>query len=380
MSVEIESVEQLEVYLGAHPNLQGVVLQGLDLSAHGALITASSAQGVTFLGCTFTSEVRDHVLATGGLVFPSLPDLPYEPYRPTLYCAEDLSQGYVHGDPSTLKASLDQRVYAHYDAFRKASDPVPILETLAQRLHDHAIDDALEDFLCGGDADGPRKVVAIMGGHGMKRRDPNYRKVARIAYQLTKRGFVMATGGGPGAMEATNLGAWMAGHPIEMIDQALALLERAPDYKHPEWWDSAIDVRKRFSEAPGESLGIPTWYYGHEPPNLFATHIAKYFSNSLREDGLLTIAHHGVVYAPGSAGTIQEVFMDACQNHYGTFGDVSAMVFLGREYWTKTKPVYPLLRSLAQGRHYGELLGIEDEEEAVVDFIVSHPPQVYRGP
>ena len=180
-------------------------------------------------------------------------------------------------------------------------------------------------------------------------------------------------------MEATNLGAWMAAYPIEAIDQALALLEHAPDYKHIAWWDSALDVRKRFSESPGESLGIPTWYYGHEPPNLFATHIAKYFSNSLREDGLLTIAHHGVIYAPGSAGTIQEVFMDACQNHYGTFGDVSAMVFLGRHYWTETKPVYPLLRSLAEGRQYGELLGIEDEEGAVVDFIVSHPPQAYRG-
>ena len=35
--------------------------------------------------------------------------------------------------------------------------------------------------------------------------------------------------------------------------------------------------------------------------------MAKYFSNSLREDGLLAIATHGVVYAPGSAGTTQDV-------------------------------------------------------------------------
>ena len=32
------------------------------------------------------------------------------------------------------------------------------------------------------------------------------------------------------------------------------------------------------------SLGVPTWFYGHEPPNLFATRIAKFFTNALRED------------------------------------------------------------------------------------------------
>jgi hypothetical protein len=29
---------------------------------------------------------------------------------------------------------------------------------------------------------------------------------------------------------------------------------------------------------------------------------AKYFANSVREDGLLTVATGGVVYTPGSAG------------------------------------------------------------------------------
>ena len=29
-------------------------------------------------------------------------------------------------------------------------------------------------------------------------------------------------------------------------------------------------------EDESESLGIPTWLYGHEPPNPFATKIAKY--------------------------------------------------------------------------------------------------------
>ena len=122
----------------------------------------------------------------------------------------------------------------------------------------------------------------------------------------------------------------------------------------------------------GWSLGIPTWLYGHEPPNVFASHIAKYFANSIREEGLLAIATAGVVYAPGSAGTIQEVFMDACQNHYETFGGASPMVFLGTDYWTITKPVYPLVRQLAEGRPYGDLLAIADTPVPVVEAIARH--------
>ena len=49
---------------------------------------------------------------------------------------------------------------------------------------------------------------------------------------------------------------------------------------------------------------------------MFATDIAKYFENSLREEGLLALALAGVVFARGNAGTVQEIFQDACQNYY----------------------------------------------------------------
>jgi len=335
-------------------------------------------KGAVFLGCTVDDKLSRHILDTGGLIFPSLPNLPYHPYRGALYDATALTAGYQRGAPETLKNSFDQRVYQHYDLARKSPLGPSIVEALAQRLHDHAIEDALHDYLGSKTGTARKKVVAIMGGHGMLRTDPAYRRVARISHRLTNHGYVLATGGGPGAMEATNLGAWLANTPRETIDDALHTLRSAPHYRDARWWDTSLDVLSSYSQHPGESIAIPTWYYGHEPPNLFATHIAKFFSNSLREDGLLTIAHHGVIYAPGSAGTIQEVFMDACQNHYGTAGNVSAMIFMGRDYWTRTKPVYPLLQSLASSRQYADFLGIEDEEEAIVDFIIQHPPQDYE--
>lgn len=35
--------------------------------------------------------------------------------------------------------------------------------------------------------------------------------------------------------------------------------------------------------------GIPTYRYGHEPTNFFSSHVAKFFDNAIREDGLLQV-------------------------------------------------------------------------------------------
>ena len=118
---------------------------------------------------------------------------------------------------------------------------------------------------------------------------------------------------------------------------------------------------------------------------MFPTAIAKYFANSEREDGLLTIATHGVVFAPGSAGTIQEIFQDAAQNHYRTTGFASPMIFLGTRYWQHTKPVYPLLQQLAAARTIATLLCITDGVGEAVERIKAFtpaapaPPRAERG-
>jgi predicted Rossmann-fold nucleotide-binding protein len=211
----------------------------------------------------------------------------------------------------------------------------------------------------------------------MLRGQPDYREVVLLARELTRQGFFTVSGGGPGAMEATHVGAWFARRTDAEVEEALALLAQAPSYKDREWLARAFDVRRRFpledADRPAcASLGIPTWHYGHEPPNPFATHIAKYFANSVREEGLITIAQGGIIYAPGSAGTIQEVFQDACQNHYNTVGVVSPMVFLGREFWTRTRPVYPLLAQLAQGQEYGRYLRLTDSREEVIQALLDY--------
>jgi predicted Rossmann-fold nucleotide-binding protein len=191
-----------------------------------------------------------------------------------------------------------------------------------------------------------------------------------VSKKLTEGGCLMVSGGGPGAMEATHLGAWMAGRPDHEVEEALEMLATAPSYKDRLWLETAFRVMERFPSAKYVSLGVPTWLYGHEPATPFATHIAKYFDNSTREDSILTISKGGVIYSPGSAGTMQEIFQDAVQNHYLSFGYASPMVFLGKEFWTEEMPVYRLMQYLIEkGKYNNLLLSITDSVDEIVSTI-----------
>lgn len=368
---EIHEADALELAL-REGSLRDCVVQGVDL--HGARLGDTDVRGALFLGCGLDPAAMAQVVDRGALVFPRLPDLPYNPYRGALYTTEELFEAFDPSQPCSYCDCADARIYRHWREGGGAA-PTSILETLARRLHDHAITDALDEVLRG------ERVVAIMGGHSMARGRGAYLDVARISRSLTLQGYVMASGGGPGAMEATHLGAAFAERTDEELTQAVDLLARAPKYNHREWLAAAMEVRTRYpDEARRLSVGIPTWFYGHEPPNVFATHIAKYFANSVREEGLVTIATHGIIFAPGKAGTVQEVFQDAAQNHYGTVDQhISPMALFGVDYWTERYPVEPLLRKLSEGRPYAEYVTISDDPDALVRFVVEHPPKKVEG-
>jgi predicted Rossmann-fold nucleotide-binding protein len=158
------------------------------------------------------------------------------------------------------------------------------------------------------------------------------------------------------------------------VDEALAMLSCAPSFNDEGWLASAFAVRERFPQTRYVSLGVPTWLYGHEPSTPFATHIAKFFENSIREDNILTLAFGGIVFTPGSAGTLQEIFQDAVQNHYLTFGMASPMVFMNRQYWTEEVPVYPFLQTMMErGRYKNLLLSITDDQEEIVRTLTQRP-------
>lgn len=375
--LEIDDLTACSTWVALGPERPPAAFQALDLRDRPGF-ESGSFRGCLFLSCRLTPAQAGHLTTTGATVIRDDDDRPYTAHRAHLYTPEELFAGFDPVAGAGYDETLDARVYRHWVATGRQY-PAMIDETLARRLHDHSITDALHEAIDGA------RPVAIMGGHGLERRDPTYASVARIARSLARSGHLMLSGGGPGAMEATHLGVWMANFDDGELDAAIELLAPRPpgapdghEYADPDWLDRAFVVRERWSLPADryESIGIPTWMYGHEPPNAFATRIAKYFANSVREEGLLAIATYGVVFAPGSAGTIQEIFQDAAQNHYVSFGPASPMVLLGAQYWTERHPVWAVLESLATGREYRDLITITDDERQVVDEILRYERDV----
>lgn len=316
---------------------------------------------------------------------PMSDEFPVLPFRTSLYSPEELFAGFEVDDPASYARTPDLRAY-------RSTRLGPTREVgMLRALHDQCITEARDELVAG------RRVVAFMGGHDLARTDPAYRQVAELAMRLAGRGDLVASGGGPGAMEATHLGALVSSGGGAALDEALSLLATAarfpadsgdlvgaaavvdPDVlaRLHAWQRPAFDVVAGIApDDRGRSLAVPTWFYGHEPPTPFATHLAKYFSNSLREDGLLAVAADGIVFGPGRAGTLQEVFQEAAQNYYRVFHDrFSPMAFLDADgCWTERFPVGPLLRTLFGEEDFRRHVRITPDPDEVLAFLAADRP------
>lgn len=296
-----------------------------------------------------------------------LKSVPFDVSRTQLYSAQELYGDFTPGEPGQLDNCLDTQVYRHY--LSKGKQTNDIKESMARTLHDHGVYVALGEFFRSHNY---LKCIGVMGGHAMLRTDAKFRQIVFLTKQLTEQGFCMLSGGGPGAMEATHLGAWMAGRNENEVEDTLRILSASPSFRDPSWLSTAFEVINKYPQTRYESLGIPTWLYGHEPSTPFATHIAKFFENSIRENHILTLPFGGIIYTPGSAGTMHEIFRDAEQNHYLSYGFSSPMIFLGTQFWTEEIPVYPLLLKLSERGKYKNLsLILTDEPEEIIGQLLS---------
>ena len=304
---------------------------------------------------------------------------PVLPFRSELYTPDELFTGFSVDDAASYATTPDFRAY------RSTTLPPNREVGMLRALHDQSVTEQRTVLLEG------RRVVAIMGGHAMARDDLAYRQVAELARSLTRAGFLVVSGGGPGAMEATHLGALLSASGDLALAEALTELASVADFPDTSglvapggivdidllaalhaWQVPAFRLLAEIDPAGrGASLAIPTWFYGHEPPTPFASHIAKYFSNPLREDGLLSIALDGVVYAPGSAGTVQEIFQDAAQNVYRTVGGrFSPMAFLDTEgCWSRRVPVIAVIEALFTPAQRAESVVVSAEPSAILAFL-----------
>ncbi|MDQ3470156.1 MAG: Rossmann fold nucleotide-binding protein [Actinomycetota bacterium] len=358
--VEIESLERFDALLaGGACRMRGWRLQSIDLRRRTEALLALDPAGALLLGCRVEEPAATALRAGGAVLFPAVPDVPVDSYRPDLYTAAELYAGL--GDAGGYESTLDARVYAWSQ--RPLGDAG---ETVVRALHDAAIEDALDDALDG------RQLVAVMGGHGLARDDPAYAAAATLGRGLVRSGLTVGTGGGPGAMEAVNLGSYLAVAADDALPAALEMVAAVPSFRPSvaTWAAAAFDVVACWPGGDG-GIGVPTWFYGHEPPNVFASAIAKYFQNSVREATLLQRAGAGVAFLPGAAGTVQEVFQDACENFYADAPTVAPMVLVGVEHWTTRLPAWPLLQALATGRPMESLVTLVDTVAEALDILTN---------
>lgn len=272
-----------------------------------------------------------------------------------LYSAADLLDGFNPWDAMGYVLTHDFAVFRQFVA---DGGPVPssIAVRLSQAEHDAGITDALRRFLTYMQ----RPLVGVMGGHGVARNSAPYRDIAFLTRTLARSGFLLVTGGGPGVMEAAHLGVAFSSFDEERpLEDAISLLSDAPyapildelfeddgtikesklgalrDAR--DWLTKAFKARELAPKILPVSLAIPTWLYGAEPTMPFATHYAKYFQNSLREEALINNSRAGILYGRGGGGTMREIFQDVERNYYAKkLDDVTPMIFFDRDdYWRK---------------------------------------------
>ncbi|MEV0556495.1 LOG family protein [Streptomyces sp. NPDC050597] len=355
---EIETLEEFDAVVSSRGTLAGFRVQCVDLTDRTKELLASDATGAVFLGCPMRENAAAKVRADGALVFPPLPGLPFDPYRGHLYRPDELFASLDKGYEETP----DALAYAWFQRTKTDGD---IYASMLRSVHDDAISDALDELLRG------TRVVGVMGGHALGRGTDAYDSAVRLGRALARAGFTVATGGGPGAMEAANLGAYAAPYDDTMLHEACELLAKSPSFvpSVTDWARAAFEVRTRWPKG-NTSVGIPTWFYGHEPPNAFASHIAKYFANATREDGLLARSNAGVVFLPGAAGTVQEIFDNATPNYYESRGEPTPMVLVNRAHWTERLPTWPLLQALARDRSMESRIALVDRIEEAPEALI----------
>lgn len=376
---EVESIEEFRSLKGA---LEDRLIQGVDLrSVPLGEFKAANVTNALFRGTQLTLEQDRLLRRRGARIIEPIIGNTFNAYQPMLY-----SQAELDGPGTEGTLTLDEAIFAEYG--QDGRFPADTMAAHARSLHDDAMEDALREYQENACQENCKGLVGIMGGGSELRGTGPYRQTVAIARALTRAGYFVVTGGGTGMMEAGNLGAYLARASDEDVTKAIDQLATRPFYKpdsgdgytQEDYKEVARHIRDEFAPIRSPSLGIPTWFYGHEPTNAFATDIAKYFSNGIREDRLLEISRRGLVVVKGSAGTRQEIFMEAAQEHYATFGKCSPIIFFGDTFLGEFEIVRKAAEKAARNddpkrrTFYINVLKTAASIDEVVNVLDSTPP------
>ncbi len=308
-----------------------------------------------------------------------------KPAPPDLYTLADLTAGFDPKKPGSILRTLSFRQFQGYYPIKSAAKNLSRIKKVS--LHDAHISEAVYRYL--------QKIgkhpVGFMGGHSESRAEEPYQEIARLARLITRDGFLVVSGGGPGIMEAAHVGAFFANASDADFENSLKALAATNPPKVPkgtnglkllnddgtrnkpgdpvysralfDWYVAADKIMTSYPGRPGESLAVSTWEYGEEPVMPFATAYAAYFQNSIREASLVRETRAGIVYGRGKGGTVREIFQDVEENFYVLeTNKFTPMIFFDpKAYWNPPKPD-------------PETIKLDDATSIIFTKAFAHPP------
>jgi uncharacterized protein (TIGR00730 family) len=181
--------------------------------------------------------------------------------------------------------------------------------------------------------------VCIFGSARLKPESPVYQDVVQLARLLTWDGIDILTGGGPGLMEAANLGAKGA--------------------------QKERNIKTR-------SIGLPIKLEWENEPNKHLDVKRSHEKFSSRLDDFMRLSH-SIICTPGGIGTVLELFFSwqLIQVHHITPRPV---VLMDRPFWTGIMDWMQhdvLDRGLVSAKDF-DVVSIVDTPEEAAEIIVAH--------